>query len=268
MIKHDDRYRKMAEKTITLLEIMDRLRKECPWDAKQTHYSLRPYLLEETYEVLETIDKEEWDRLAEELGDLLLQIVFHAVIANENGLFDYTDIVEHISKKLVERHPHVFGDKQVHDAKTVQENWEHTKVQKEERESILSGVPKAMPALLQAQRLQEKAATVGFDWGSLPPVMEKVDEEWQEFKTAIRNKDLPNAREEFGDFLFSVVNIARFINMNAEDALRDTNRKFIYRFSHIEKQYNHSPEAMKAASLKELDHYWNEAKEQKKKNER
>lgn len=267
MIKQDDRYKKSGEKTIGLLEIMDRMRKECPWDAKQTHYSLRPYLLEETYEVLETIDREEWNQLAGELGDLLLQIVFHSVIASESGRFDFADVVDHISKKLVERHPHVFGDKQVHDAKTVQENWEHTKVINEERESILSGVPKTMPALLQAQRLQEKAATVGFDWGALQPVMEKVDEEWQEFKTAVNNKDLPNAREEFGDLLFSVVNIARFIDMNAEDALRNTNRKFIHRFLHIEKQYNNSPKAMKEATLEELDHYWNEAKEQKKKDE-
>ena len=263
----DERYKKAAEKLVGLLEIMDRLRKECPWDAKQTHNSLRPYLLEETYEVLETLDREEWEKLAGELGDLLLQIVFHSVIAAESGRFEFADVVDHISKKLVERHPHVFGDKQVHDAKTVQENWEHTKVKNEERDSILSGVPKAMPALLQAQRLQEKAATVGFDWGSLPPVIAKVDEEWQEFKTAVANADLTNAQEEFGDLLFSIVNISRFIDISAEDALRNTSRKFISRFSHIEKQYNNNPAAMKAATLEELDHYWNEAKEQKKKNE-
>jgi len=267
MINKEDRFKKAAEKMVGLLKIMDRLRKECPWDAKQTHNSLRPYLLEETYEVLETIDREEWDKLAGELGDLLLQIVFHSVIASESGRFEFTDVVDHISKKLVERHPHVFGDKQVHDAKTVQENWEHTKVKNEERESILSGVPEAMPALLQAQRLQEKAATVGFDWGALPPVIAKVDEEWQEFKTAVAEDNLPNAQEEFGDLLFSIVNISRFIDMNAEDALRNTSRKFIKRFSHIEKQYNNSPSAMKAATLEELDHYWNEAKGQDKKDE-
>ncbi len=250
-----------AEKTARLLRIMERLRKECPWDAKQTHHSLKPYLLEETYEVLETIDGEEWDKLAGELGDLLLQIVFHSTIAEEEGLFDFAEVAERISNKLIERHPHVFGDKTIHDAKSVQENWEHSKVKNEDRQSILSGVPRAMPALLQAQRLQEKAATVGFDWGELQPVIAKIDEEWNEFKTAVEKGNLLNAQEEFGDVLFSMVNISRFIGINAEDALRNTSQKFIRRFSHIEKQYNSNPQAMKEAGLEELDRHWNDAKD-------
>ncbi|HHE54625.1 MAG TPA: nucleoside triphosphate pyrophosphohydrolase [Caldithrix abyssi] len=247
-----------------LLQIMRRLRKECPWDAKQTHESLRQFLLEETYEVLETIDQQQWSKLAEELGDLLLQIVFHSEIAAEKRRFDFNDVVDHISKKLITRHPHVFGNKALNNALQVQENWEHTKVKNEGRDSLLSGVPKAAPALLQAQRLQEKAATVGFDWPEVEPVLDKVIEELNELREEIKNRHLQKIEDELGDVLFALVNLGRFINITAEDALRKTNQKFVRRFQHIEQQYNGDLRAMKKATLKELDRYWEQAKENEK----
>jgi len=163
---------KSAEGIERLLNIMKRLRSECPWDAKQTHQSLKQYLLEETYETLEAVDSEDWDSLASELGDLLLQIVFHSEIASESGRFDFSEVISCISEKLIKRHPHVFGNKKVHNAREVQDNWEHSKVIDEKRQSILSGIPKAAPSLLQAQRLQDKAAAVGFEWDSIQPVLE------------------------------------------------------------------------------------------------
>ena len=243
-----------------LLEIMKQLRSECPWDAKQTHKSLKPYLLEEAYEVLETIDKQEWDKLASELGDLLLQVVFHSQLGSEKGYFDFNDVVRSISDKLIERHPHVFGDKTVHSAEEVQNNWEHTKHAAEKRPSILSGIPKFMPALLQAQRLQEKAATVGFEWDNIEQVIDKIEEELQEFKEAYRDNNKQELFDEFGDLLFSLVNLSRYLHINSEDSLRKTNNKFIQRFNYIEDQYNNNPAAMKQASLEELDNYWDEAK--------
>jgi MazG family protein len=243
-----------------LLEIMKRLRDECPWDAKQTHHSLKQYLLEEVYEVLEMIDSESWDALSSELGDLLLQIIFHSEIASRAGEFDFTDVVDKIAEKLVHRHPHVFADKLVNSAREVQENWEHNKLIKENRKSILSGIPASAPALLQAQRLQEKAATVGFDWTEMNPVIDKIDEEWQEFKQAVTNNNQTEMKKEFGDLLFSMVNLARFCNVLSEDALRLTNQKFIRRFHYIEKQYKNNPKLMKEQSLDILDQHWNDAK--------
>ena len=246
-----------------LLEIMKHLRDECPWDAKQSHHTLKQYLLEETYEVLETIDSESWEDLSSELGDLLLQIIFHSEIASRSGEFDFSTVVDSIAEKLVHRHPHVFADTSVNSAKEVQENWEHTKLIKENRKSILSGIPKSAPALLQAQRLQQKAATVGFDWTELNPVIDKIDEEWQEFKQAVEEDNLSDIKEEFGDLLFSMVNLARFCKVLAEDALRLTNNKFIRRFQYIEQQYNNDPKIMKSQSLEELDQHWNDAKKLK-----
>ena len=248
------------QKVEHLLKVMKRLRSECPWDAKQTHHSLKPYLLEEAYEVLETIDFENWESLPSELGDLLLQIVFHSEIASEAGHFNFEDVVDHITTKLVERHPHVFGDKKVHSSKQVQENWEHTKVKSENRTSILSGIPKAAPALLQAQRLQEKAATVGFDWPEIEPVLHKIEEEIGELKEAIAGGKLDLAKGELGDLIFGIVNMSRFLKINAEDALRMTNEKFVDRFQYIEEKYGNEPSEMKKASLEELDMHWNDAK--------
>jgi MazG family protein len=243
-----------------LREIMSRLRKECPWDKVQTHQSLKQYLLEETYEALETLDNEDWPQLSGELGDLLLQILFHSEIASENSRFNFDDVVHKISQKLIERHPHVFGDEKAHTAENVQENWEHTKYKTENRNSILCGVPKSAPALLQGQRLQEKAAAVGFEWERITDVIAKVDEEWAEFKDAVKKGNDSHAQEELGDFLFTVINLGRYINANSEDALRLTNEKFIRRFQYIEAQFDKDPHKMKKASLAELDAHWNKAK--------
>ncbi len=253
---------KESYKIDDLLNIMHYLRSECPWDAKQTHHSLKQYLLEETYEVLEAIDQEQWEELGSELGDLLLQIVFHSEIASEHGRFNFDDVVQAISKKLINRHPHVFAKGQVRDATEVQNNWEHSKLKNENRPSLLNGVPKFAPALLQSQRLQEKAATVGFDWNALRPVMDKFEEEWGELKTEIENGRQDGIEEEFGDLLFSLVNIGRFLQLNAEDALRRTNEKFIRRFRYVEAKYNNNPDKMKQASLQEMDQFWEEAKKE------
>jgi MazG family protein len=246
-----------------LLNVMVRLRAECPWDAKQTHDSLKPYLIEEAYEVLETIDNGEWDKLASELGDLLLQVVFHSQLGAESGHFDFNEVTRLVTKKLIERHPHIFGDKTANTAEEVQKNWEHIKHTLEKRNSILSGIPKFMPALLQAQRLQQKAASVGFEWDNIEQVIDKIDEELNEFKDALHEKNKNNQFEEFGDLLFSLVNLSRYLGINSEESLRKTNNKFIKRFRYIENQYDNNPMAMKEASLEELDNFWNEAKKDK-----
>lgn len=245
-----------------LLYIMERLRKECPWDGKQTHQSLKRYLIEESYEVLEAIDHDDWSTLAAELGDLLLQVVFHSQIASEQQRFDFNDVTKGIIKKLIERHPHVFGDTKVNTAEEVQKNWEHTKHEKEKRTSLLSGIPAAAPALLQAQRLQDKAATVGFDWETVSPVMDKLQEEVKELQVEIRQGNSHTIEHELGDILFTIVNICRYFKVTAEDALRKTNKKFVKRFQYIEKQYGNNPKAMKEATLEELDAFWEEAKKQ------
>lgn len=244
-----------------LVAIMKRLRRECPWDAKQTHQSLKPYLIEEVYEVLESIDHQTWDELASELGDLLLQIVFHSQIASENGHFDFNTVVEKISKKLVERHPHVFDSDTAKTAEEVQSNWEHIKVKSENRKSLLGGIPASAPALLRAQRLQNKASTVGFDWNSVHPVMDKLEEEWTELKQAVDKGSLDDVKDEFGDLLFTLVNLSRYLDLDSEDALRLTNDKFIKRFQYIEKHYDNNLEAIKKASLEEMDTLWEESKD-------
>jgi MazG family protein len=242
---------------------MTRLRKECPWDAKQTHETLQKYLLEESYEVLEAIDHGDHQKLASELGDLLLQIVFHSEIASEKDQFNFNDVIDRISKKLVDRHPHVFGDKKVNSPQEVQKNWEESKVLKENRTSLLSGIPSSTPALLQAQRLQSKAATVGFEWQDVSSVFDKFREEISELQVEIESGNRELMEKEFGDILFTIVNMCRYYNISAEDALRKTNTKFTKRFQYIEKQYNQDPKAMKKASLEELDAFWDEAKQQK-----
>ncbi len=254
---------KTAEKFSELTDIMHKLRRECPWDREQTPESLRQYLLEETYEVLESIDRRSWDALAKELGDLLLQIVFQSVIAEEKNRFSLLDVISHITKKLIERHPHVFGNVSVSGTKDVTKNWEHIKMKAEERTSLLSGVPQEAPALLKAQRLQQKAAHVGFDWQKQEDVVAKIDEELKELKQAISENDQNNIAEELGDFLFSVVNLSRFLGMVAEDSLRRTNQKFTDRFQMIETHYDKDFDKMKSASLEELDAIWNKAKNPK-----
>jgi len=250
----------LSDKFITLVETMARLRKECPWDKKQTHYSLRKYILEEAYEVVETIDNENWKDLSGELGDLLLQILFQSVIGEENGEFSLESVLDALNNKMVERHPHVFGNKKVDSAKDVETNWEHIKLKSEKRKSLLEGVPKSAPALLRAQRLQERASRVSFDWDNVSDVLKKVEEELMELKTAVIEENRQFMEEEMGDLLFSLVNISRFLEISAEDSLRKSNEKFCRRFKYIEEAFDNNYEKMKKAGLKELDKKWDEAK--------
>ncbi len=250
----------LSDKFLELVKTMDRLRKECPWDREQTHESLRKYILEEAFEVVETIDKKNWKELGEELGDLLLQIIFQSVIGKESGEFSLESVIETLNNKLVERHPHVFGNKKVDSAKDVESNWEHIKLKNEQRKSLLSGIPKIAPALLRAQRLQERAARVSFDWDHLTDVIEKLEEELKELKKAIDENNHRDMEEEMGDILFSLVNISRFLEISAEDSLRKSNEKFARRFKYIEDSFDNNYKQMKKAGLKELDKKWEEAK--------
>lgn len=244
-----------------LYNIMRELRAKCPWDKEQTHDSLRQYLLEETYEVLESLDHQRYDELKKEMGDLLLQILFHSVIAQENDRFDLADVIRAINDKLIRRHPHVFGSVEVNGAGEVLENWEQIKMNEPGRNSVLDGVPKYLPALVRAHRVQEKASRVGFDWGNIEDVWKKVHEEIDELKDAHRKNDVRKTEEELGDLLFSIVNISRFLPANPEDALRGTIEKFIRRFRYVEKRFSEQNRNMKSATLEEMDVYWNEAKQ-------
>ncbi len=245
-----------------LVEIMRKLRGEngCPWDHEQTHETLKPYLLEETYEVLNAIDSKQDKDLEEELGDLLLQIVFHAQIASEQGRFTIDDVAGTIVDKLIRRHPHVFGDTKVSSSEEVLENWEEIK-KREGKESVLDGVPESLPALLKARRIQEKAKRVGFDWDSIQGAFEKVLEEFQELKDAVGRRKKKDIEDEFGDILFSIVNISRFMEIDAEDSLRKTINKFKERFQYIEKKVKKiGKKPLKNYSIQELDLLWEESK--------
>ncbi len=241
-----------------LKRIMSELRQKCPWDRKQTHESLKKYLIEEAYEVLEAIDNKDWEALKEELGDLLLQPVFHAKLAEEKGLFNIDDVVDHLCKKLIERHPHVFGEEEAKTAEEVLKNWERRKAEK--RKSVLDGVPKALPALLRAYKLQKKAAAVGFDWKDIKDVEDKVKEEWREFWEAYKSGNLEKIEHELGDLLFALVNLARFLKIDPEEALQKANNRFIKRFSYVEKKVKESGKPWSEHTLEELDRYWEEAK--------
>lgn len=245
---------------LEFVEIVRRLRKECPWDREQTHESLRRCLLEESYEVLESIDNNNLHELKKELGDVLLQVVFHASIGEDEKTFTLEEVIGHEKKKLIERHPHIFGDVKVSGSEEVKINWEKLK-RKEGRESVLDGVPNELPALFRAYRIQEKAAKVGFDWKDPKPVYDKILEEIGELKQNMEKKLEHNKiEEEFGDVLFSIVNYARFLKINPEDALRKTIKKFSVRFRKIEahaKSIGKKPEDM---TLEEMDAVWNSVK--------
>jgi len=251
-----------------LISIMKRLRGPggCPWDAEQTHESLTRYLLEETYEVIEAIESHSPDHLKEELGDLLLQPVFHAAIAEEAGTFTINDIIQTLCEKLVRRHPHVFGDMRISDSAAQIENWEQIKKEekKAERSSALSGVPPHLPALLKAQKITEKAARVGFDWEHVDQVMAKVMEELHEFEEAMASGDEQSMEAELGDLLFAIVNLGRFLAINPEDALRKTINRFQIRFQHVEDSLHARGKQMNTASLAEMDLLWEEAKQREK----
>ena len=245
-----------------LVRIMDDLREKCPWDKKQTIQSLRQMTLEETYELTEAITEENWKDIKEELGDLLLHILFYSKIGSEQQQFTLTDVIEGISKKLIDRHPHIYGDVKVQDEEDVKKNWENLKL-KEGKTSVLSGVPKALPALVKAMRLQEKAKQVGFEWDNKEQVWDKVEEEIQELKEAMQSNDQAKVEEEFGDVMFSLVNFARFLNVDAENALEVTNRKFISRFNKMEQAALGRGKNLNDMSLTEMDAIWNEIKQKK-----
>src|SRR5699024_6172221 len=242
-----------------LLDIMDDLRAQCPWDKKQTFESLRPLTIEETYELGDAILDNDLEEIKKELGDILLHIVFYAKIGSEEKAFDIADVSNEICEKLISRHPHIYGDVKVENEKEVAENWEKLKI-KEGRKSILEGVPRSLPALVKAWRIQEKVSGVGFDWKNFNQVFEKVEEELQEFKEEIQQQNQEKAEAEFGDFLFSLINYARFMKINPENDLEKTNKKFINRFQYIEKQAQKNQKNVKDMSLKEMDEFWKKAK--------
>jgi MazG family protein len=247
-----------------LLEVMDELREKCPWDRVQTLDSLRHLTLEETYELSDAIMEKDLDGIKKELGDLMLHIVFYSKIASELNAFTIRDVLDSITEKLIRRHPHIYGDVVVKDAGEVRDNWEKIKMT-EGRESVLGGVPNSLPALVKAYRIQEKASGAGFDWDKISQVWEKVVEEMHEFKAELEaaqeDQDKEKLDQEFGDLLFALVNYARFININPEDALERTNRKFIRRFRYVEQGAKNSGKALHQMSLEEMDVFWNEAKE-------
>lgn len=245
-----------------LVKIMDELREQCPWDRKQTIQSLRQMTIEETYELTDAITEEDWKGIQEELGDLLLHIVFYAKIGSEQKKFELSEVINGISEKLISRHPHIYGDVKVNDAEDVKKNWEKLKL-KEGKKSVISGVPKSLPAMVKAMRLQEKAKQVGFEWENKEQVWEKVEEEIRELKTAIVENDSKLIEEEFGDVVFSLVNYARFLHVDAENALERTNKKFIHRFTLMEQHAMQNGMDLHNMSLEEMDEIWNNIKQQR-----
>ena len=244
-----------------LLTIMDELRGQCPWDKKQTMETLRPLTIEETYELTDAILDQNLEDIKGELGDLLLHIVFYAKIGSESRAFDISDVLNAICEKLIKRHPHIYGNVHVNNAEDVKQNWEKIKLD-EGKKSVLGGVPKALPALIKASRIQEKVAGVGFDWESPEQVFEKVEEELQEFKAEVEQKNQTAMEAEFGDVLFSLINYARFLKINPENALERTNKKFIKRFKHLEQQLQNSKKTLSNMTLEEMNVLWEEAKNQ------
>ncbi len=242
-----------------LLDIMDELRSKCPWDKKQTFESLRHLTIEETYELGDAILNEDLQEIKKELGDLLLHIVFYAKIGSESKDFDIADVANSISEKLINRHPHIYGDVKVQNEEDVKKNWEKIKL-KEGKESVLEGVPKSLPAMVKANRIQDKVAGVGFDWEKPEQVWLKVQEELNELNKEITNGNQENISSEFGDVLFSMINYARFIDVNPENALERTNKKFIARFQYLETAAKSIGKSLHDMSLSEMDVYWNESK--------
>ena len=243
-----------------LLTIMDELRAQCPWDREQTWESIRHLTLEETAELSDAILDGDPDEVKKELGDILLHIVFYSKIGDEQQHFDIGDVIDSLCAKLIRRHPHIYGEVKADDAETVKQNWEKIKLAEKgrnEKRSVLDGVPRSLASLVKAYRMQEKVAQVGFDWKSVDGAIDKVQEEWQELRDAATSKE---KEEEFGDLLFALVNYARFSGINPDDALENTNRKFIRRFQYIEARAAETDRKMGDFSLEELDAWWNEAK--------
>jgi len=248
-----------------LLTIMDELRAQCPWDKKQTTESLRHLTIEETFELSDAILEGNSEEIKKELGDLLLHLIFYAKIGSEQGSYDITSVIHGLCEKLIRRHPHIYGDTVAADEEVVKQNWEKIKLQEKGNQSVLGGVPKSLPALIKAMRIQDKARGVGFDWEKPEQVWEKVEEEMQEFHaefhvTSEKEIDPQKAMGEFGDLLFSLINYARFIDINPEEALERTNLKFISRFQYLERAAKAAGKNLSEMSLSEMDVYWEEAK--------
>lgn len=248
-----------ADSFLALVTIMDELREQCPWDKKQTIQSLRSMTLEETYELADAIDQADWKGIKEELGDLLLHILFYTKIGTEQKQFVLKEVIDGIAQKLITRHPHIYGDVKVDNEEDVKRNWEQIKM-KEGKKSVLQGVPQSLPAVVKAARIQEKAKQVGFEWDNREDVWKKVEEEMQELKDAIGDNKQEDIKEEFGDLLFSLINYARFLQVDAEAALEQTNKKFIYRFQAMEAMAAEKGLNLVNISLAEMDALWNEIK--------
>jgi XTP/dITP diphosphohydrolase len=248
-----------AKAFVRLVEIMDRLREECPWDKKQTIDSLRYLTIEEMYELSDAILDKNMDEIKKELGDLMLHIVFYSRIASEKKHFDITDVLNSISEKLIHRHPHIYGDVIANDVKQVKENWEKLKL-KEGKNSVLEGVPKSLPAIVKAYRIQEKVRGIGFDWQNKNQVWNKVKEEIKEFQHEEKKNNPEKMEEEFGDVLFSLVNYSRFVNINPEDALEKTNKKFIRRFKYMEQKIKEDGFDLSKLSFEQMNRFWDLAK--------
>ena len=244
-----------------LLDVMDDLREKCPWDKKQTYESLRPNTIEETFELCDALIKHDENNICKELGDVLLHVVFYAKIGSENGQYDIADVCNQLCDKLIFRHPHVYGDAVAKDAGEVLKTWEQIKQkEKDGNKTVLSGVPEALPSLIKAYRIQDKARNVGFDWEKREDVWDKVQEELGELKVELEREDQQKSTEEFGDFLFSLINTARLYHINPDNALELTNKKFIKRFNYVEAKAKELGRDLKDMTLAEMDAYWNEAK--------
>jgi MazG family protein len=252
----------LSKAFLRLVDIMDELREKCPWDRKQTIQTLRTLSIEELYELADAIIAEDWPGIQEELGDLFLHLLFYAKIAKEENRFTLEEVLHGISEKLIFRHPHIYGDVKVDSEEDVKQNWEKLKL-REGKKSVLSGVPVSLPAVVKAIRLQEKSKQVGFEWSNAPEVWKKVEEEKKELEDAVHSGDRAHIEEEFGDLMFSMINYARFLRIDAETALERTNRKFISRFMKMEETVGLSGKQMTDLSLAELDAIWNSVKKQK-----
>ncbi len=249
----------LSNSFLALVKIMDELREQCPWDKKQTIDTLRPLTIEETYELADAITDHDWKGIKEELGDILLHLLFYAKIGSEQNQFTLQEVIEAISAKLVHRHPHIYGDVKVADEEDVKRNWEKLKL-KEGKKSVLSGVPPSLPAIVKATRIQEKAKQVGFEWDKKEDVWKKVEEELGELQEAVAGGKQAEIEDEFGDVLFSLANYARFLHIDAEGSLEKTNKKFIRRFQEMETVAIASGKALSAMTLEEMDAIWNQVK--------
>jgi MazG family protein len=252
---------KTGEHFMRLVNIMNELREKCPWDRKQTIQTLRSMTIEEMYELADGIIEEDWQNIKEELGDLLLHIVFYAKIAREQSQFTLDDVIDTICDKLIIRHPHIYGDVKVSDEEDVKKNWEAIKI-KEGKTSVMDGVPESLPAIVKATRIQEKAKQVGFEWSDKEDVWKKVEEELNELHEEVRNENTQAIEEEFGDVLFSIVNYARFLHVDAETALEKVNKKFLYRFKKMEASAKTEGKHLSEMTLEEMDAIWNKIKKE------